>query len=452
MAVSTAYNNPWGNLGTSIGNALKKKTNTATPLGTPDISANNSMTAALDVNAGSNTFAPTSYLDQANAYRLQIEELLNTPFSYNYQTDPSFIAAQQLAQSGAARAKDTTYADMADRGILNSTITSDRVAEINRDAELKPLEMIPSLQAQALSQRNADLNTLLNLYSSAQSAGMQEQQFNRMFPLQEAAVTGRYLPDGAKELIDSIISAKSQWATADKETQEQLRQIGIDARSRLAAMGIDAENLFGAHLSTDEARTNIAKAGMMTSQSQNQLLNFLMNLGNTYGAIPQGASNVLSGTPLYGGLSGVLQSLEGVPNLAQKQFDLSQEKFYFDQKDSEARNRIAQANYLLNKQAQEFSQGRRIADELSRKNTNAMVTQVLAGEYQDKNGVKHPIKSREDALNFLVNYAEDIAAGNIDPREIFFAIDQKFPKVGTERPESSSNSNSNDSPWWMIGQ
>lgn len=83
----------------------------------------------------------------------------------------------------------------------------------------------------------------------------------------EASMTGRYMPPAAQGLINQILNAKSAWEQAqgggDQAGMDQAHQTADQARATLAAMGV-SPNLFGADIARGTAERNVGQAGMPT--------------------------------------------------------------------------------------------------------------------------------------------------------------------------------------------
>ncbi|WP_026021482.1 hypothetical protein [Paenibacillus senegalensis] len=128
-------------------------------------------------------------------------------FSYNPQTDPQYQAALRQAQQNAQTAGNNAMVQMGSRGIGNSSMTTDRVAQIQQ-SELGRVSdtVLPQLMQQAYQRyaddANRDWQRQLANYQAAQDnqnrlselvpllSGLDQQDWQR--GITEAGLTGRY--------------------------------------------------------------------------------------------------------------------------------------------------------------------------------------------------------------------------------------------------------------------
>lgn len=128
-------------------------------------------------------------------------------FSYNPQTDPQYQAALRQAQNNAQTAGNNAMVQMGSRGIGNSSMTTDRVAQIQQ-SELGRVSdtVLPQLMQQAYQRHSDDANRdwqrQLADYQAAQDqqnrlsdlvpmlSGLDQQDWQR--GITEAGLTGRY--------------------------------------------------------------------------------------------------------------------------------------------------------------------------------------------------------------------------------------------------------------------
>lgn len=266
--------------------------------------------------SGSSTMGYGELFGNAEDLYGRLDKQLNTDFKFDPSTDASYIAAQQLADEGAKDASRMTLETMNDRGIVNSSITSSQLGQIEQKAKLEPLKLIPQLQAQALQKRQGDMGIMANLFSNVMNTGQQRYQFDQTMPMQQAAVTGRYLPEEAKGLVDTIMNAKVNWPKAGtKEEKAQWATKAKDARDQLTAMGYDAEKMFGGNVGLAEAGKNFGGMGQLTPDAQAAMLNALNNMPGFFGTFPKGAGDLLKGLPMFSGLSDIYKGMEGKPTM-----------------------------------------------------------------------------------------------------------------------------------------
>lgn len=118
---------------------------------------------------------------------------------YDPNTDPAYQAQLLLANKQADAAGLSTMEDMNDRGILNSTITSDRVGQIKQGASDAVIGNIPGMQANYNEQQARNQAGYSDLLKTVMGGGQFQQEFaegNRRFDknyqLDEADITGTY--------------------------------------------------------------------------------------------------------------------------------------------------------------------------------------------------------------------------------------------------------------------
>ncbi|GAN11032.1 conserved hypothetical protein [Mucor ambiguus] len=242
------------NLGYKAPAATTATTPTATVAGT----------AAAPTNANMSNY--TSLMDQMKA----IANQQPAQFSYDPNNDPAYQAALQRARSNIDAGNSQAQAEMNRRGILNSTITSDRMGEIAAN-EMGNVEttVLPQLMQQAYQQylnnqqlqqqQFANLGSMAQMYQGEDQRGI-DNNFN------EANLTGNYLPADAKPIVSQILQLKQQAETkgisAADRAQLSARADGL--RAQLAAMGVDPS----AYASNVTSGSIAANPGMRTLAGQ----------------------------------------------------------------------------------------------------------------------------------------------------------------------------------------
>ncbi|WP_029516295.1 hypothetical protein [Paenibacillus polymyxa] len=203
----------------------------------------------------------------------QIATKQSTPFSYDVNSDPEYQAALQRAQANIKTGTNQTQAEMNRRGILNSTITSDRSAEIAADQMGRvETEVVPALVSQAYSRyQNQQAQEQQQLSNMATLAQMYQGEDQRGFGnrVTEAGLTGNYMPEGAQTIVDNILSLKQQ-AEAKGVTAQQRAQYSAQAdglRAQLLSMGVNP-NAYAANVNSTVARA--VNPGIRTLQAQQQ--------------------------------------------------------------------------------------------------------------------------------------------------------------------------------------
>lgn len=183
----------------------------------------------------------------------QIASREMTPFSYDANSDPAYQAALKRAQANIDQGNSAAQAEMNRRGILNSTITSDRMGEIaSQEMGRVETDVLPSLMQQAyqkyLDQENmkqqqfANYGNLAQMYLSEDQRGIDNTNTR-------AQLTG-YLPGGeqAQSLVSQLMGLKQQaetpGITAAERTKLSNQADGI--RAMLSGMGVDTSQ-YGAN-------------------------------------------------------------------------------------------------------------------------------------------------------------------------------------------------------------
>lgn len=194
-----------------------------------------------------------------------------TPFSYDPESDPQYQAALKRAQANISSGNAATQAEMNRRGILNSTITSDRMSELAaQEMGRVETDVMPSLLQQAY-QRYMDQEALTqqrfgNLGTLAQGyLGEDQRQFGNR--VTEGELLGNYMPEGAQNAINNILQLKQQ-AEAKGITAAERSKLSAQAdgyRAQLLSMGIDP-SAYASGVNFNTARTN--NAGIRTLNGQ----------------------------------------------------------------------------------------------------------------------------------------------------------------------------------------
>lgn len=187
---------------------------------------------------------------QGSEYLEQMKAIANrtiTPYSYNADADPAYQSALKRAAANIETGNSQAQAEMNRRGILNSTITSDRMGEI-ASQEMGNVEttIVPQLM-QADYQRYLDtinqqqqqfsnLGALANTSFSEDQRGIDNKNTT-------ASMTG-YLPGGeeAQGLVSQLLSLKQQAETKGITAAERnkLSNQADGIRAMLTQMGVDA--------------------------------------------------------------------------------------------------------------------------------------------------------------------------------------------------------------------
>ncbi|MBA9088717.1 hypothetical protein FHR92_005235, partial [Fontibacillus solani] len=215
--------------------------------------------AAPAVSSNSAASASTSQSSELMGMMRQLATRESTPFSYDANSDPAYQAALQRARTNIDQGNSAAQAEMNRRGILNSTITSDRMGEIaSNEMGRVETDVLPSLMQAAyqryMDQENMKNQQLSNLGSVAQMY-INEDQRGIDNTNTRAQLTG-YLPGGeeAKGLVNQLMSLKQQaetkGVTAAERTKLSNQADGI--RAMLSQMGVDASQ-YGANVNYNTA-------------------------------------------------------------------------------------------------------------------------------------------------------------------------------------------------------
>ncbi|MGF6352492.1 hypothetical protein ABIE27_000388 [Paenibacillus sp. 4624] len=229
-----------------------------------------------------------------------------TPFSYDPNADPLYQAALKRAQANIDSGNSATQAELNRRGILNSTITSDRMSELAaQEMGRVETDVMPSLMQQAY-QQYMDNEALKqqqfgNLGALSQSyLGEDQRQFGNR--VTEGELLGNYMPEGAQTAINNILQLKQQ-AEAKGITAQERSKLSAQAdgyRAQLLSMGIDTA-AYASGVNYNTARTN--NAGIRTLGGQAMDLNNKQANLNAAGAYMDATGRVVTPQSDWSGLA-----------------------------------------------------------------------------------------------------------------------------------------------------
>ncbi|MDK8193779.1 hypothetical protein QP794_27225 [Paenibacillus sp. UMB7766-LJ446] len=206
-------------------------------------------------------------------------------FSYDQTTDPAYQAQLAEAKRNVATQQADTNAGLRATGQGKSSWSETVANQIGTGAmESIANNLVPALMQQAYQRYSDDANRDLQVqqmnYGVGQDAignlgnlyGLQNQEYFQN-PLQEAQVTGNYLPTAAKDAINNLLSLKQQAETKGitAEDRSALSKQADFIRNQLTSMGIDASQ-YGANVSSSNAAK--VNPGIRTLAGQQ------MDLGN----------------------------------------------------------------------------------------------------------------------------------------------------------------------------
>ncbi|MFT9498241.1 hypothetical protein [Anaerosolibacter sp.] len=208
-----------------------------------------------------------SYQSQTNDVLSQLMKQVNKPFEYNPRKDPRYQAVQDAAERNAQTASRNAMEAMNERGILNSTITGDRIGQIEQEAKQRVTDLIPQLMESAYNQRQNETNNLLQLLGvyqglenqsynrnqvldqTAYERGLQEQQAEAQAVAQQAQLQQQQL-EQALSRVDSlgyVDNAASQILGVPVGTPSfRAREAAADRANRIRLEGISAANRLAA--------------------------------------------------------------------------------------------------------------------------------------------------------------------------------------------------------------
>jgi peptidoglycan hydrolase-like protein with peptidoglycan-binding domain len=138
------------------------------------------------------TGPPTTEIDpmQQQIYDLlqQIQNSMNTPFTYDPATDPAYQAALAQTNKNVEQGQNNAAEWLNERGILTSSITGDEMANVFNQGQEQLNALIPGFQDAAYNRYQGGINNMMNLLGLTQSQYSldQEKQFK------EAELTGYY--------------------------------------------------------------------------------------------------------------------------------------------------------------------------------------------------------------------------------------------------------------------
>lgn len=218
------------------------------------------------------------YIEQANKLMTQLQQMVTTGFSYNYQSDPNYVAAVQAAKEGAADASRLTREQMNDRGILNSDITTSQLAQIEQKAQSEPLKLVPQLEQNAYGRYMGQVQGLGNLMNTFLQQGQWEIGRADNERWKDAEVTGTYESPEFKKLFDQLVADKQGWgATTDPKERKRLADDATNVRKALAGITgrsvSEIDKLFGANVGLDAARANFTLGGFETQAAKAARIN-----------------------------------------------------------------------------------------------------------------------------------------------------------------------------------
>lgn len=201
------------------------------------------------------------------------------PFRYDPNTDPYYQSQLAEAKKNIANQQIDTNAMLRSSGQGNSS-WSDTVANqiATKGMESVANTILPQAMQQAYQRYSDDFNRNLQTqqlnYGVGQDAignlsnyyGLQDNEYFTK-PMQEAQLTGNYLPTEARMAIDRLLGLKQQAETKGitAEARSELSKEADGIRAQLQALGINP-SLYGSSVSYNQASQ--ANPGIRTLQGQ----------------------------------------------------------------------------------------------------------------------------------------------------------------------------------------
>lgn len=191
-----------------------------------------------------------TFKTKQNDWLTKMEELQNTPFSYDPNTDPKYQAMQALAKQRAGVASQSAMEDLNSRGILNSSVTASQLGQIQQNAEQEALSYIPQYEAlarQDYRDRVADALNMYTTYKGADDTAYNRQQDSKKFAIDEAGVTGLYKGQKTSAQADSDRKYALEKANSDlNKTQIYAQLTGYmpDGKRTTAQQQQELQNLW----------------------------------------------------------------------------------------------------------------------------------------------------------------------------------------------------------------
>jgi hypothetical protein len=209
---------------------------------------------------------------QASGYKGQIDGMMTSGFSYDPETDASYKSLQTLATKQAAKATTESMEAMSDRGILNSTVTSDRAGQIAQTAQDAVTAQVPGLKNAAYGMYMDKLSTLNNLWNSTVAQAQQERGFSE---------DKRRWELGYQMDVNQFNTSTDQWnktfdynaAQADIQNAFKNQEYDMNYLSQIQdSVGVN-----------NKAATNAALAELLKLQTKQSVLDYMRkNIGTYY--------------------------------------------------------------------------------------------------------------------------------------------------------------------------
>jgi hypothetical protein len=194
---------------------------------------------------------------------------------------PEWQAQQKVLDLQKGEAQSALRRSMASRGMLRSTPAVQALAGEEARFEAARSAALPQMMQAEYARRAGNLAELMRqaqLQAQVEQTGYEraarEAEAARMFPLQEAQVTGAYLPGMARGLAERILDLKAQAKQpgADVASLKQQADAYRDALARY--IGNDAYTKFGSDVTYEQAAANLAGLGAPTLKTREAAMSY----------------------------------------------------------------------------------------------------------------------------------------------------------------------------------
>lgn len=357
------------------------------------------------VNTGSKAIVSGDNASKAQQYTDKLGTM--EPFKYDPNTDPSYQALSQANTANAKVANRDMEEEMNSRGILNSTVTTDRATQIYKQGADATTLAIPQLQQNAFNQYQQNYNNTLGLAN--QYTNLSNNAFDKN--MKTADMTGRYMQPEVKSLIDTVLQAKQDWDKPGAD-HEAISKMANEARGQLSQYGIDPA-MFGSDVTLDQARGNVFKAYTPTMQSQIGNANLITGLAGQYQSIPEGTGDALkNAAPSMGAAADMYKLLE---NMKTSKTISEEKRNWIDEMQlelSKSSNGVSAGNLKLSQDKFDKENEKGVQAKERQMATDAEVTKVLAKP------------TKEEAFAYVKANQKQMSDDGVDVIELFNQINK----------------------------
>lgn len=123
---------------------------------------------------------PKTYAENPDIVNVltQLKDLVNSENSYNYEQDPTYKAAVELAKSNASKATRDAEEELNARGLLTSSNAVNDLGQIQQNAQSQVNAIIPSVIQAAQQQRQGQVDNLSKLLGTLITRDTSNRQFD----------------------------------------------------------------------------------------------------------------------------------------------------------------------------------------------------------------------------------------------------------------------------------